>query len=222
MKMPCLNYEDLLTKIIIVLFLALFIALLYVLIVSDVKTNTLVALLTAGFTGLLALATFVLALQTKRNTDLTHKSIKLADANLNLARQEFITSHRPKIRVKHLWMTAATHAGDTLKVKLIVVNNGSTAATIINIRIGFYVSHGLTAVPDGFLDGKERIKRNDRVEPGITIVYKDQTDNMVLKEDQVIALGKHERTLYCVGDIEYIDDIGAVRKTAYCRVWNNN
>jgi hypothetical protein len=53
--------------------------------------------------------------------------------------REFRTTHRPKIRIKHVWLHRPLEAGEPVMVQLVTMNTGSLPATIIGFDVVTHV-----------------------------------------------------------------------------------
>ena len=52
---------------------------------------------------------------------------------------EFLSAHRPKICIKHVWLTTDIWKGERITANLVCVNNGTTEATLNEAGIKFVV-----------------------------------------------------------------------------------
>jgi hypothetical protein len=55
---------------------------------------------------------------------------------------------------------------------------------------------------------------------GLTALYEDLTDGKIISASEQVQMGRGNLHLICVGDVEYTDELGAYRKTAFYRYWN--
>jgi hypothetical protein len=167
------------------------------------------------FTGILALATIGLGIATLKQ--------------ITLARIEFISSHRPKLRLKHIWVSSPDgqtfvgelQAGVPLTVRLDIVNIGSTPATINIINFVTLIIPSQGRLPQrppynepGFLHQFQI--GSFRLESGITFTH-HVSDGRILAREDIRALRDGDNRLYFVGAIGYRDDAQRPRGTAFCR-----
>jgi hypothetical protein len=162
---------------------------------------------TAAATIAIAVFTYTL----KRSTD------KLWDAGekqFGLARKEFLSTHRPRIRFKHVWLMSAFAYDLPVMVRVVCVNNGVNDAVIIEYAVNFFVvrTGRLLPVPD--FEGR-KVQSGFRLQSGVSLVFPDFTG--ALAEADEVSIRNHEAKFYCVGYLHYRDDIGRVRTTAFCR-----
>jgi hypothetical protein len=188
------------------------------------------ALITAIATGFIAWFTLTLW-QTTRGT-------------LDLARNEFISSHRPRMRLKHIWLTDnrpllrddnTTWQNGPLEVTLDIVNVGNTAGyvTWINFESVLLPNGGrlpqrppYDEVPDGPDTRTSRFPSNALIGPGRTYT-RQVCDGRILDPIEVQGILTGNLWLYLIGTIEYFDfipdpktrraDLGGLRQTAFCR-----
>jgi hypothetical protein len=118
--------------------------------------------------------------------------------------QSFGWTHRPRIRVKHVWLTSDIWHGEALQVSVVIVNTGSALATIDECHFGTLIlprGRELPAVPRD--DGGPRSLSMDTIDSGITVEISGVTNNLVLTEEEHAGIRSGERILYCFGRIIY-------------------
>lgn len=86
-----------------------------------------------AFTGILAVFTVVLAVSTIALWRVTKKSADAVKQAADVARDEFLSTHRPKLIVRRIATKEIKGAHDTLGVDFVIANIGDTAAKIIEI-----------------------------------------------------------------------------------------
>ena len=165
-------------------------------------TDTFLAL----FTGALVIVGYVQAKRLRETIELGNK--------------EFIGTHRPRIRIKHLWITNDILDDNILRMTLLFTNTGDVPARIN--------SWGLTTViipRDGDLppsvdpQGVPPLIRQP-MGLGQTFRFNNITDGRVLTHQQCVDLRAGATRLFCVGHVEYLDtnDPPRIRRTNFCRV----
>lgn len=160
-------------------------------------------------------ATLLLNLKAvKAATDAAEGAVQAAEA----ARDEFHATHRPRIRVKHVWLRNKKLDDGPLKISLIITNVGDMPA-LIN-KSGLTIRHfeaGAPLPPDLPFD-MERPGGN-QLGLGITLEVVIETD-VTIREHTAIEIRSGEKLLYCVGFIEYLDIEGPSRfkRTNFARV----
>ena len=86
----------------------------------------------ALFTGLLVVVTAVLVAVG------ISQSSQLKQA-VDASRNDFASTHRPKVRVKHLWLASDIWQGESILVNLTLVNNGTADGVFNNAGLRFFV-----------------------------------------------------------------------------------
>jgi hypothetical protein len=178
-----------------------------------------------------ALFTLVLAFA---NIGMWFATIGLYQGNksqLRLARDEFLSSHRPRMRLKHMWLThdTAWRMSGPLEFNLDIVNIGNTEGFITWIN---YTSILLPPgqrlpqrppydeMPFGPHVRITRFRTNTTLAPGITLAREVCDGALDHHEIQDILWGRTR--LYLIGTIEYFDQRGGLRQTGFCRRFTYN
>jgi hypothetical protein len=174
--------------------------------------------LIAGFTVILAISTIGLWLSTKHLWTTTKAAVELAN-------REFVSTHRPRMRLKHAWFMDQTawRLNGPLEINLDFVNIGNSPAHIEWINYQSLIlptGHRLPQRPPYDEDvpiGATRISRFRTLADlpsGITIPRQVCDGILDAQEVHNILWGTHQ--LYLIGTIEYWDYAG-LRQTAFCR-----
>jgi hypothetical protein len=174
----------------------------------------------ARYTGLLFAATVAMGIATIGLYASGQDQIKLS-------RGEFLSSHRPRMRLKHMWLTDdfAWRQGGPLEVNLDIVNIGNTEGLVtwINyISILLPPGQSLPQRPpyDEMPFGPDmRITRFRTFTPlgaGITLA-RPVCDGTILDPQEVHDVLWNDQRLFLVGTIEYFDQGGGLRQTGFCR-----
>ncbi len=142
---------------------------------------------------------------------------------VDAARDDFRASHRPKIRLKHIWLTSDIAAAATsITVRLVCVNTGAADASLGAIGIRCHVVGNEYLLPaDPGMDANFSLGGNI-LQSGLNLTIPSREASV----DTGRILAEHERTsvqrgrakLYCVGWISYLDTAGRMRITGFCRV----
>jgi hypothetical protein len=170
---------------------------------------------TAVATVVIATFTVVLALVTRRQARLTRESIELA-------RAEFISTHRPKLVVRELAMLEP-EAGGTVKVRYVIANIGVGKARIAESWIELQDSRDRILRPLQPAEGANPIGRETMA--GGTHIFREH-DTTASSLSFAVGREIHARgyapvaTVFFRGFIVYLDDNGIRRRTAFCRMWN--
>jgi len=173
-----------------------------------------------AFTGILAIATIGLGVATVGLYFASERQFKLA-------RDEFLASRRPQLRLKHMWLATADgkhfsghiRNGEPVTVRLDIVNVGSTDAFVelINfVTIVIPPSRKLPQRPPYNEPNNQPFRVGGlRLPGGVTFTH--VVHGTILSNQDMLAIRNGTPTLYCVGTIEYRDTAGQFRQTAFCR-----
>jgi hypothetical protein len=165
-----------------------------------INSATITALATA------AIAYFTLIL--KRSTDNLWEA---GERQLKLARDEFLTTNRPLLRVRYFRQTAGVH--DRIQVHFAVVNAGKSAAHLLGSSVMVEFADPGKLGPPVYLAGQDVITPR-KFEVGAS--------------DDYVALGmgkgaeiqnneNYGKFLFVYGYLVYSDDAGNTRTTAFGR-----
>jgi len=156
------------------------------------------------------------------------RSVSAAKEATELGNREFISSHRPELRLKHIWISSQNgqdfsgqlQADVPIMVRLDIANVGGTDAIIQLINLVTVVLEPNGRLPQRppynepgvqqFPVGRFRLGR------GITFTMA-VSDGRVLNESDVDGIELGTKMLYFVGTVEYWDDLNALRQSAFCR-----
>ena len=172
-------------------------------------------ILTALATIFIAIFTGFLWCSTKKLWETTEKSI-------DLTKQEFITSHPPKLRVHSIILHDSSVIGEKCKIQCSIDNIGGSTAKIMERNLTFTKLDPRPAAPpygNDFPDLHIQIS----IEPGegINDVLRINDDKI---KDNLHRLRLEGRTdasdYYFFGYIDYLDNIGINRHIAFCRRYN--
>lgn len=92
-----------------------------------------------GHEWLTAISTVVIAFFTATLWWSTRGMLRATNESIRLATTEFISSHRPRMRLKHIWLTDGIMNGEPVEVNLDVVNFGDTVGVITNFNYDTFV-----------------------------------------------------------------------------------
>ena len=135
-------------------------------------------------------------------------------------RDNFLSTHRPKIRVKHLVPNPEIESGKPINVKLVIVNVGVTEAFVKELAIKSLILPSSKKLPPRpqYSGGIARLDPG-RLESGVTIPLKEVTIHDPLTDAEHAAIRGGSQKLYCYGYIRYEDARKRIRDTAFCRAW---
>jgi hypothetical protein len=162
----------------------------------------------AWFTAILALATIGLGIGTV--------------FQIRLARAEFAASHRPKIRIKHVWLVQLG-SDMPVTVDIVYVNVGDANAVISSIGMDFNIINLDAQLPPDMTPPGRPYVRYPECGLGVTVRTGNVSSLGRLDDERVQAIRSGAKLLCCFGFIEYSDtgpnETRKVRRTAFCRVY---
>lgn len=156
------------------------------------------------FTGVLAVATIGLGIATL--------------GMYSLAREELLSTHRPKIRVKHFFLASDIWQGEPILVNMTLVNNGTAEAIPHQIGIKYFVVRKDRQLPIEPSITPIFYGTGQRMEVGknLDIEKVDAQKTLDAEENDDIQQGRSR--LFAVGYVSYEDVAGKTRITGFCRV----
>jgi hypothetical protein len=164
-----------------------------------------------------AFATVWIAIFTLVLVSVTNRQAKLTQASVELGRQEFISTHRPKIRIKHLRLIDDTIQPDVpIRVTLDFVNIGGVDAILDHLSFYMGIMDTLPRNPPHL--GKDIELKGKRTQSGMTQPVNIPGEKFSAEDVDSILTG--QRTLYCTGLVIYNDSVGNPRTTAFYRFFN--
>jgi hypothetical protein len=131
---------------------------------------------------------------------------------------EFTATHRPKIRVKHLWITSDIWDGHVITVNVTYVNNGTTNVVFNDTGIRFVIVRNDRLIP---FDPKIKaipFKPPGEIECGRSWEMQGLTDGTILTPEQNVEIQQGRSRLLCIGYVSYLDAAKRMRITGFCRV----
>lgn len=193
-------------------------------------SDIVLAIATAGlfiFTALLYCVTRGLLLEARKqfphfkaNVKAAADAASAAQKSVDLSREEFIATHRPEIRLKHLIFSGPQDPETPTGIDLILVNKGSTEAKIIGFNIrAVAIDHNdmLPAFPQFPNPLIQLDSPHDVLASGVTLHFNKAINGPGLTDEEFADVVMNRKTMYCFGRIEYKDQLGIFRTTGFCR-----
>jgi hypothetical protein len=178
----------------------------------------------SSYGGITALATLIIAAFTGTLWVSTSKQARLTRESIDLARNEFISTWRPKLRVRNIVAEGGEEfplltPGRPLIGKLQVVNIGGTTAKIKQGRIiVFWNESGLPMELPYARSNIGVYLPEASLAPGKSIEPAFQSDATLPANVGTISTGViGQLHLYVMGSIEYDDESCIRRRTNFCR-----
>lgn len=144
---------------------------------------------------------------------------------IKLARDEFLSSHRPKIRIKHVFLETEVWNTGLLKVEIHFVNSGNTNAILKSFRFDVLVTEDDGRLPrQAKKMAQNTIGIKGELPPGVnwkTPIPLDRSFTLKERFDQDIIMARNKK-LFFVGAIVYAGVAAEKIKeqehtTAFCR-----
>jgi hypothetical protein len=148
----------------------------------------------------------------------TQEAAEAANATATTARAEFQSTHRPKIRIKHLLLASDVWGDEKIIVNLTCVNTGTAEAVMHEVGLRYEVVRTDRLIP---IDPKIRALRRyqgGRLECGRNWTVENIDANFSLSNEQNTQIQNGQSKLYCVGYVSYVDSADRMRITGFCRV----
>jgi hypothetical protein len=174
-----------------------------------------------------AIATIFIAIFTIVLACVAGKQTRLTKDITDLARAEFISTHRPKIMVRRFRLHNDDLGGDFVEVHLTVVNKGSTKAQIEQAKGMVYFRSPDSAWPYDFdiYEGQMQISQKVLPAGGMTDAKITSIESFEHARGKYpsVSLSVPGVSVYVAGLIGYKDDIiGITRTTAFLRELNHS
>lgn len=173
------------------------------------------------------IATIVMAIFTVCLWYSTRNLWKTTEKSIELAREEFIANHPPKLRVHSVILEydyiPVIGGGRPGEIQCFVDNIGGSMATIKERNLTF---KKLEEPMPPILPFRESLlieKTIFRGESTIELLFLDDEVVNTLRLYETEMKGGSKRTntdLYFFGYIDYLDNIGTIRRIAFCRQFN--
>lgn len=161
---------------------------------------------TAVATVFIAIFTFTLWQSTKRMMVATQGAV-------DLARQEFVASHRPKLRIRRITPNRPFLFGVPISIVIEVANIGDTQATIFEVGIDVYAN-------GSDFDAAPRPQPSGPPVPAGKEARMTTTVRQSLSKAQIDAIELGTLELRLLGVINYRDDNGTIRATSFARLYD--
>jgi len=166
-------------------------------------------------TLIIAVFTIVLSIATVKLWSSTAELARLTRNSINLAREEFVSSHRPRLRVR--LVNAFLTEGHPVRIQYYVVNIGNTNARIISNDTEIHIER---------VDGKKLSDAKGINEPravlaGQALLFARDMDNIIYRGDWDLK-GIMDGKVRISGFVRYEDANGTVRETTFWRIFRGD
>ena len=158
-----------------------------------------------AFTGILAFATAGLG--------------TLNFFQLRLARSEFLSANRPKIRVKHVWLARDIWQGTPIVINLTCVNTGTGEARLNQIGIRYEIVRSGALLPVNPAINAAIYAGGAAWDKGARNVNFENVDiGRIVTAPENTEIQNKRSQLFCIGYVSYWDAADRMRITGFCRV----
>ncbi len=137
---------------------------------------------------------------------------------IRLARAEFLSTHRPKMRVKHLWLTSDISQPVPITANLVCVNTGAADAILGQIGVRCHIAGNERVLPADPNMAATLYLNGNRLASGLNWTLRDLNIGRILTPQEWADIQQKRAQLYCTGWISYYDGAGRLRITGFCRV----
>jgi hypothetical protein len=184
-----------------------------------------------------AIATIIMAIFTGCLWWSTKKLWKTTEKSIELTKQEIIANHPPKLRVHSVELQygsiVSSGIGKAWKIQCFIDNIGGSAAIIKESNLTFKKMDFPPAILP-FSEESQSLGEKTIANGGydIGLLFLNLTDEVIValrdKQASLAAVpAGYERLdiefisdFYFFGYVDYLDDIGTMRRTAFCRQFN--
>jgi hypothetical protein len=175
------------------------------------------------FTAILAIFTGCLYFSTRKLWKAGEEQMRITRDSLHLAKEEFIATHRPRLIVRSVTLLPPRHPslpiepGEPIQIEWAVVNVGNTPAKIIEGNATHLVGGQSFNARTPYSSERNNMTGIALI-PGGAYTFVLQADGVdVQNPAQLDIISRGGMVIYFFGFIMYQDDIGNVRRTAFCR-----
>jgi hypothetical protein len=177
--------------------------------------------LTAVATVFIAIFTIVLAIVTGRQARLTRQAI-------NLARSEFISTHRPRVRIRNVALENPLpperrrwyvfEPGQAVQGHLYVGNVGGSEAKITSSHCRvFWTKEPLPMERPYENETGNNFLGNTNLAAGASTIGTFYSIELIQDQAHAVGLGRDGWKLYVMGWVDYLDTNQTPRRTSFCR-----
>jgi hypothetical protein len=147
-----------------------------------------------------------------------HRQTGILKRSTGVAEDNYLATHRPQIRVKHLFLRSDIWTGKPIIAALVFANIGSTKAIIISVRGGSKIVRSDEMLPAYPPLGPSLTPEPDKrcVPPGQLVEISHNEFGAAISEPNATAIRDRSAMLYCFGGVEYKDSHERIRTTNFC------
>jgi hypothetical protein len=136
---------------------------------------------------------------------------------VDASRDDFFATHRPKVRIKHLWLASDIWQGEAIRVNLTLVNNGTAEGIFNEAGLRFFVVKADRPLPPE-PNIPVILRGPGKMLCGLNLYFREIDTNTVLTQQENVDVQNARSKLYCIGYVSYLDGKNRMRITGFCRV----
>ena len=189
-----------------------------------------------GFGGLQIRLLFKSDKTARLNVAIARKQMRLTGYQADIltkqkeiARIEFIATHRPRLRVRNVVVKPVSvtgfkptvfHPGQFVSGQCYIANSGGSAAHITEAHCDVFITSNPLPMerPYEGQDGNSAIKLT--IEAGTSVPLPFQSTSQISSRESEDILSGGNYRIYVMGWVEYSDDMNIMRRTAFCRKYD--
>jgi hypothetical protein len=168
--------------------------------------------------NIIAFGTVAIAAFTYTLFRATTKLWNASERQYKLARDEFASIHRPKIRVKHVRLVQDIWQGAPIVINLTCVNTGTAKAKLHQIGVRYDIVRQGAMLPVN-PDINAIIQAGGAaLECGLNYTWYNIDIGRVVTAPENVEIQNKRSQLFCIGYISYFDAADRMRITGFCRL----
>jgi hypothetical protein len=150
----------------------------------------------------------------------------LSRQSLELARQSLILSQPPKLTIRGVEVRPRPYAAGepfsvfrsdaSIECRFLVRNTGGSRATVLYSAVTLFLAAHSEALP--MVSPLAGVTPNDPIIPNVQLKPGEFTYGIFVRratQDETVSV----QDLYVLGWVDYVDDIGNLRHTNFCRIY---
>lgn len=159
------------------------------------------------------------ATEMKAALDISKQSADAATESASSSKSAFLATHRPRIRVRHVWGVGKLEKDEKLGVAVQIVNTGVTRAKIIDYSARLWVAPQGKLLPMPPEYQRAVIVNNEPfLESGQSTTLPPMAEHVLtISDDENTNIRNTRYTMHCFGYVRYEDGERRVRTTAFYR-----
>lgn len=149
--------------------------------------------------------------------------------SVELARDDFIASHRPRLRIRNIIVEPPVvkdehpmvfRPGHVVRGRYFVANYGDSIANIIETYSQVYWTNVPLPMTRPYEEELATSGGGEKIQSGGARAYRFQSDRAISERESDDVLHGGNCQLYVMGWLEYTDIAGTRRRTAFCQMYD--